>query len=52
MSYSAFSGFDHIASGTLPEVYASCRHISDSLIFDRDTGRVVAGCFSAATSTT
>jgi hypothetical protein len=41
MSYSAFSGFDHIASGTLPEVYASCRHISDSLIFDRDTGRVV-----------
>lgn len=39
MSYSAFSGFDHIASGTLPEVYAACR--PDSLIFDRQTGRVV-----------
>jgi hypothetical protein len=41
MSYSAFSGFDHIASGALPEVYAACRHVPDSLIFDRDTGRVV-----------
>jgi hypothetical protein len=41
MTYSAFSGFDHIASGALPEVYAVCRHVPDSLIFDRDTGRVV-----------
>ena len=41
MSYSAFSGFDHIASGALSEVYAACRHIPDSLIFDRHTGRVV-----------
>src|ERR1700719_4289344 len=41
MSYSAFAAFDHIASGPLPEVYAACRHIPDSLIFDRATGRVV-----------
>ena len=39
MNYSAFSGFDHIATGTLPQVYAACG--SDSLIFDRQTGRVV-----------
>ena len=39
MSYSAFSGFDHIASGSLPQVYAACA--SDALIFDRATGRVV-----------
>jgi uncharacterized protein len=41
MSHSAFSGFDHIASGTLPQVYAACRHIPDSLIFEQETGRVV-----------
>jgi uncharacterized protein len=41
MSYSAFSGFDHIASGSLPETYAACRHIPDALIFDSQTGRVV-----------
>jgi hypothetical protein len=41
MSYSAFSGFDRIASGTLPEAYAACRHIPEALIFDRQTGRVV-----------
>ena len=39
MSYSAFSGFDHIASGSLPQVYTACA--SDALIFDRATGRVV-----------
>jgi len=39
MSYSAFSGFDHIASGSLSQVYAACGQ--DSLIFDRQTGRVV-----------
>src|SRR6266404_6475710 len=39
MNYSAFSGFDHIASGPLPEVYAACG--PGSLIFDRQTGRVV-----------
>jgi hypothetical protein len=39
MRYSAFSGFDHIASGSLPQVYAACR--PDSLIFDRESGRVV-----------
>ncbi len=41
MSHSAFSGFEHIASGSLPEVYATCRDIPGSLIFDRATGRVV-----------
>jgi hypothetical protein len=39
MRYSAFSGFDHIASGSLPQVYAACR--PGSLIFDRESGRVV-----------
>jgi uncharacterized protein len=39
MSYSAFSGFDHIASGSLPQVYAACD--LNALIFDRQTGRVV-----------
>ena len=42
MIYSAFSSFDHIASGSLPEVYAACRDNPESLIFDRTTGRVVA----------
>ena len=41
MSYSAFSGFDHIASGPLAEVYAACRPDPAALIFDRETGRVV-----------
>jgi hypothetical protein len=41
MSYAAFSGFDHIASGSLAETYAACRHIPGALIFDRATGRVM-----------
>jgi uncharacterized protein len=41
MSYSAFSGFDHIASGSLAETYAACRHIPGALIFDCATGRVM-----------
>jgi hypothetical protein len=41
MTYSAFSSFDHIASGSLPEVYAACHDNTESLIFDRTTGRVV-----------
>jgi hypothetical protein len=41
VSYAAFSGFDHITSGALPEVYAACRSIPDALIFDSQTGRVV-----------
>jgi hypothetical protein len=41
MSYSAFSGFDHIGSGSLAETYAACRHVPDALVFDRQTGRVV-----------
>lgn len=41
MSYSAFSGFDHLASGPLPQVYEACRQDLAALIFDRETGRVV-----------
>jgi hypothetical protein len=41
MSYIAFSGFEEIASGSLPEVYQCSREIPGFLIFDRQTGRVV-----------
>ncbi len=41
MSYSAFSGFDHLASGSLAEAYAASRHAENALIFERATGRVV-----------
>jgi hypothetical protein len=41
MSYSAFSGFAHIAFGSLAEVYDACRDLPGALIFDEDTGRVV-----------
>jgi hypothetical protein len=41
MSYSAFSGFDQIAFGSLPQVYETCRHDPAALIFDQETGRVV-----------
>ncbi|HEY0265878.1 MAG TPA: DUF2239 family protein [Rhizomicrobium sp.] len=41
MTYSAFSGFIHLASGSLAEVYAACRDTPGALIFDPATGRVV-----------
>jgi len=41
MTYIAFSGFDHIASGALPDVYAACLAAPGALIFDTQTGRVV-----------
>lgn len=41
MTYTAFSGFDHVASGPLPEVYAAAQAVADALIFDSQTGRVV-----------
>lgn len=41
MSYAAFAGFEEIASGSLSDVYQNSRGIPGSLIFDRDTGRVV-----------
>jgi len=41
MRYSAFSGFEHIASGSLPQVYSVCGDRPDPVIFDRETGRVV-----------
>ena len=39
MSYFAFRGFQHIASGSLPQVYAAAGQ--GCLIFDRETGRLV-----------
>src|ERR1700761_3569791 len=41
MSYTAFYGFDHLASGSLAEVYAASRTVPGALIFDEQTGRVV-----------
>jgi hypothetical protein len=41
MSYTAFSGFDQLAAGSLPEVYAASRQDAGALIFDQETGRVV-----------
>ena len=41
MSYFSFSGFEQIAFGSLPQVYAASSHIPDSLIFEQETGRVV-----------
>jgi hypothetical protein len=41
MTYIAFSGFDHVASGTLSEVYAACHTSPTALIFDAQTGRAV-----------
>src|ERR1700679_3549712 len=39
MRYSAFSGFDQIAAGSLPEVYAA--GLDGALIFDLESGRGV-----------
>src|SRR5712671_7680816 len=41
MSYSAFCGFEHIASGSLAHVYEAAGQAPDCLIFDRESGRVV-----------
>jgi hypothetical protein len=41
MSYSTFSGFDHLASGSLAEAYAASLSADNAVIFDRQTGRVV-----------
>ena len=41
MTHAAFSDFDQLASGSLAEVYAACRHDTGALIFDQETGRVV-----------
>jgi hypothetical protein len=41
MRYTAFSGFDRIASGSLAEVRAACLVQDGALIFDPETGRVV-----------
>jgi uncharacterized protein len=41
MGHFAFSSFDQIASGSLPQVYAVSSQAPDSLIFERETGRLV-----------
>ncbi len=41
MTYTAFSGFSHIASGGLADVYRASRDMAGALIFDEETGRVV-----------
>ena len=41
MRYTAFAGFDRIASGPLSEVHAACMAQDGALIFDPETGRVV-----------
>ena len=41
MSYSTFSGFDHLGSGSLAQAYAASLGAENALIFDRQTGRVV-----------
>ena len=41
MSYSAFSGFEHLASGTLAQVYEAAGQIPDCVIFERESGRQV-----------
>jgi hypothetical protein len=41
MTYTAFSGFSHVASGGLADVYQASRGVSGALIFDEETGRVV-----------
>ncbi len=41
MRYTAFSGFEQIAAGSLPEVHAACLAREGALIFDPETGRVV-----------
>lgn len=41
MSYTAFSGFDHVASGSLAEVFTASHHIPGALIYDDCNGQVV-----------
>ena len=41
MSYTAFSGFAHVASGGLADVYRASQDSPGALIFDEETGRVV-----------
>lgn len=41
MSYTSFSGFEHVASGTLAECYTASLEKPGALIFDQKTGRVV-----------
>jgi uncharacterized protein len=41
MSYAAFSGFEHLASGGLAEVHAACNPRPGALIYDEETGKVV-----------
>src|ERR1700761_5629593 len=41
MSFTAFSGFAHLASGSLAECHDASKPVPGALIFDQETGRVV-----------
>src|SRR5947199_9376611 len=41
MTYSAFSGFSHLGTGSLARAWGACEGEAGALIFDRETGRVV-----------
>jgi len=40
MTYAAFSGFQHLASGSLAEAHAACAGCPGALIYDEQTGKV------------
>jgi hypothetical protein len=41
MPYMTFSGFHHLASGSLAECHAAGSAVAGALIFDQETGRIV-----------
>jgi hypothetical protein len=41
MKYTAFSGFEHVASGDLAELAETIRTVPGALVFDEETGHVV-----------
>jgi hypothetical protein len=41
MSYSTFSGFECLASGSLADAWSAARNRDSALIYDTETGRVV-----------
>ena len=41
MSYTAFSGFERVATGSLAEIATTCRAVQGVLIFEDQTGRQV-----------
>src|SRR4051812_29057497 len=41
MTYSAFSGFSHLGTGSLARAWGACEGEAGALVFDRETGRGV-----------